>query len=79
MSPLRRSKKRAEATPARPDYLEGFLAQPDDVGTSDVDVEAVEKADADRVVEHARIAQFIKTEEVFDRNAPRPSVRDTPR
>jgi hypothetical protein len=78
MSPLRRRKKRAEATPARPDYLEGFLAQPADVGTSDVDIEAVEKADADRAAEHARIAQFVNTDEVFDRNAPRPSVRDTP-
>jgi hypothetical protein len=79
MSPRRRRKNQIEVTPMQPDYLEGFLAGPADVGTSDADVAAVAKTDADRAAEQVRISQFVKTEEVFDRNAPRPSVRDTPR
>ena len=73
--PLRRRKTRDVAA-AQPDYLEGFLAQPADAGTSQVDIDAVANADADRAAEQARIAQFVKTEEAFDRNAPRPPVID---
>jgi hypothetical protein len=83
MNPRRRRKNQSESAPTQPDYLEGFLAEPADVGTSDADadadVAAVAKADADRAAEQVRISQFVRTEEVFDRNAPRPSVRDTPR
>jgi anti-sigma factor RsiW len=78
MSPFRRRKNRADSTSTQPDYLEELLAQRADVGTSEDDVKAVEKADADRAAEQTRIAQFVKTEEILDRNAPRPSVRDTP-
>ena len=76
MSPFRRNKHRADSTTAQPDYLEGFLAQPADEGTSEADVKAVEGADAVRATELARNAQFIKTEEILDRNASRPSVRE---
>jgi hypothetical protein len=78
MSPRPR-KNQSEVAPTQPDYLEGFLAEPADVGTSDADVAAVAKADADRASEQVRLSQFVKTEEVFDRNAPRPSVRNSPR
>jgi hypothetical protein len=73
MSPLRR-RKRADASAPTPNYLADFLAQPVDVGTRAADVEAVAQADADHAAEAARIEQFVKTEEAFDRNAPRPPV-----
>jgi hypothetical protein len=73
MGLLRRHRDKDE-TPERPDYLEGFLAQPADVGTTEEDVEAVAKADAERVADQARIAAYVKTEGAFDRNAPRPPV-----
>jgi hypothetical protein len=76
MSPLRRRKRRVEETTSPPEYLEAFLAESPDVGTSDADVAAVAEADVDRVAEEARLAQYVKTEEAFDRNAPRPSTRD---
>jgi hypothetical protein len=76
MSPLRNRKKRVEETTSPPDSLNAFLAEPPEVGTSDADVAAVARADADRAAERARIAQYVNTEEVFDRNAPRPSTRD---
>jgi hypothetical protein len=75
MSPLRRH-KRDEIGGAPPDSLDAFLAQPADEGTSDADVAALAKADADRAAEESRLAPFITTEEILDRNAPRPSVRD---
>jgi hypothetical protein len=78
MSPSRRRKNKVEATTERPDYVDGFLAQPADAGTTEEDVAAVAKADAERAAEEKRMAGFLKTEEVFDRNAPRPSTRDTP-
>lgn len=74
VSPFRHRKNRDVAAAEQLDYLKGFLAQPADTGTSEVDVEAVAKADADRAAEQTRIAQFVKTEEAFDRNAPRPPV-----
>jgi hypothetical protein len=76
MSPLRRRKKRVEATTSPPDSLDAFVAEPPAVGTSDADVAALAKADADRAADEARLAQYVKTEEAFDRNAPRPSTRD---
>jgi hypothetical protein len=78
MSPFRRRKNEVKTAPTRPDYLEDFLKEPADVGTSAADVDAVEKSDADRAAEQDRITQFLKTEEAFERNAPRPTVRDTP-
>jgi hypothetical protein len=78
MGAFRRRKDKDE-TSERPDYLDSFLAQPADEGTTDDDVKAVATADADRAAEQHRIDQYLKTEEVFDRNAPRPSTRDTPR
>jgi hypothetical protein len=39
-------------------------------------IAGIATADADRAAAAARIAQYVKTEETFDRNAPRPSVRD---
>lgn len=74
MSPLRRRTHRDAESAAQPEYLEGFLAQPADVGTSEEDIEAVTKADADREAEQVRIAQFVETEEAFDQNARRPPV-----
>jgi hypothetical protein len=71
---LSRRRKNKDETLERPDYLEGFLAQPADVGTTEEDVEAVAKADAERAADQARIEAFVKTEEAFDRNAPRPPV-----
>ena len=59
---------------AEPDYLKGLLAQPADAGTNQVDIDAVANADAERAAEQERIAQFVKTEGAFDRNAPRPPV-----
>jgi hypothetical protein len=79
MSSMRRHKKVEQSATQRPDYLDSFLAQPADEGTTDDDVKAVAKADADRAAEQHRIDQYLKTEEVFDRNAPRPSTRDAPR
>lgn len=76
MSPFRRRKSEAEKALARPDYVEGFLAEPADVGTSEVDVEAVAKADADQASKQAEIEPFVKTEEAFDKNAPRPTIRN---
>ena len=76
---MRRHRNKVDETTELPDYLEGFLNQPADVGTTDDDVKAVATADADRAAEQHRIDQYLKTEEVFDRNAPRPSTRDTPR
>lgn len=76
MSPLRRRKKPVEVTTSAPDSLDAFLAEPPAVGTSDADVAAIVKADADRAAEAARLAQYVKTEEAFDRNAPRPSTRE---
>ena len=73
MAPFRRRKVKDE-TPERPDYLDGFLAQPADEGTTEEDVEAVANADAERAADQARIAAYVKTEEAFDRNAPRPPV-----
>lgn len=78
MSPFHRRKNEVEKAPNQPDYLEGFLAEPADVGTSEADVEAVEKADAVRSAEQDRITQLVKTEEAFDKNAPGPTIRDTP-
>jgi hypothetical protein len=75
MSPIRRH-KRDEIAAGSPDSLDAFLAQRADEGTSDADVAALAKADADRAAEEARLAPFINTEEILDRNAPRPSVRD---
>jgi hypothetical protein len=74
MSSLRRHKNSDEATSEKADYLDAFLAQPADVGTRVEDIEAVAKADADGAAERARMDAFLKTEEAFDRNAPRPSV-----
>lgn len=75
MSPFGKRKTSGEEASARPDYLDGFLAEPPDEGTSQADVDAVAKADADHAEEQERIAQFVKTEEAFDQNAPRPNVR----
>jgi hypothetical protein len=72
MAPLRRHKDTEESQ--RPDYLEGFLAQPADVGTTEEDLDAVAIADAQRAADQARIEAFVQTEEAFDRNAPRPPV-----
>jgi hypothetical protein len=58
------------------DPLDKFLAEPPQAGSSDADVAALAKADAERATEEARLAQYVETEEAFDRNAPRPSVRD---
>jgi hypothetical protein len=74
VSPLRRHKR--DEIAAAPDSLDAFLAQPADQGTSDADDAALAKADADRAAEGARLAPYITTEEILDRNAPRPSVRD---
>jgi hypothetical protein len=74
MGPRRRRRDRVEETSTQPEYLATFLAQPPQVGTSDADVEAVAKSDADHAAEAERIARFVKTEEAFDRNAPRPPV-----
>jgi hypothetical protein len=76
MSPLRRRKKQASETSPRPDSLEEFLAEAPEVGTSDADSDAVAQADVERAAEQARFAQYVQTEEAFDRNAPRPSTRD---
>ena len=78
MSLFHRRKSEDDRAPMRPDYVEEFLSEPADVGTSEADLAAVEKADAMRVAEQARFAQFIQTEQSFERNAPRPTVRDTP-
>jgi hypothetical protein len=78
MSRLRRRKNQSTAAPTASDDLQDFLAEPADVGTSDADVAAVAKADADRTAEQVRMSQYVKTEEESDRNAPRPNVRETP-
>jgi hypothetical protein len=65
-----------DQTPSASDSLDKFLAEPPDVGTSDADAAAVAKADDEGAADEARLAQFVKTEETFDRNAPRPSTRD---
>ena len=59
----------------RPDCPEELLAQPPDVGTSNAVGESVARADEDRAAGQPRIDQFIKTDETFDTNAPRPSPR----
>jgi hypothetical protein len=74
MSPFTRRKKSDADVSTRPDYLDGFLAQPADVGTSEADVAAVAQADADRAAKEARVAQFVKTEGALDQIAPRPPV-----
>jgi hypothetical protein len=71
MSPLRRRKSESEGTSAQPDYLDEFLAEPSDLGTSEADVQAVENDDAVRAADQVRIDLFVKNEEILDHSAPR--------
>ena len=72
MSSLRRHENEDQSATERPDYLDEFLAQPADVGTTQDDVEAVASRDAEQV----QSAEIAKSEGAFDLYAPRPPVID---
>jgi hypothetical protein len=69
---MRRHENKVVETAERPDYLDEFLAQPADMGTTQDDIDDVAERDA----EQARSAAIAKSEGAVDLYAPRPPVID---